>query len=93
MLRRQKAVDRERVEDRLEVLSRAAQRLASAYERIYQSAELLDELDHLPHAAVNVLLRTLIGAVVITCEGIDIQWLLWFMATPGGQPCARACGS
>ena len=76
MLRRQKAVDRERVEDRLEVLSRAAQRLASAYERIYQSAELLDELDHLPHAAVNVLLRTLIEAVVITCEGTDIQWLL-----------------
>ena len=76
MLRRQKAVDRERVEDRLEVLSRAAQRLASAYERIYQSAELLDELDHLPHAAVNVLLRTLIEAVVIAREGTDIQWLL-----------------
>ena len=76
MLRRQKAVDRERVEDRLEVLSRAAQRLESAHERIYQSAELLDERDHLRPPAVNALLRTLIEAVVITREGTDIQWLL-----------------
>jgi len=76
LLRRQEAVDREGVEDRLEVLPRTAQRLASAYERIYQFAELLDELDHLPPPALNALLRTLIVAVVITREGIDIQWLL-----------------
>ena len=77
LLRRQEAVERVRVEDRLEVLSRTAQRLGAAHERIYRSAELLDELDHLPPRALNALLRTLIEAVVITCEGIDIQWLLW----------------
>ena len=78
LLRRQEALDheRERIEDRLEYLEHTVRRLSAAHDRIFQAAELLDELDHLDPPALNALLRTLIEAVVITREGTHIQWLL-----------------